>query len=116
MEDISNFILDNITGNADEVLNFKVELYGADLMMSIDEMFEELLFFLDFARMDCVEFSKNNFGIHRATLISFKYDGRRCDIGEYVFLGKYLSSLNSYERVKKQMVFFDKCFENVLKI
>ena len=95
------FILDNIAGNADEVLNFKVELYGADLMMSI----EELLFFLDFARMDCVEFLKNNFGIHRDTLISFKYDGRRCDIGEYVFLGKYLSSLNSYERVKKQMVF-----------
>lgn len=83
MEAISNFILENITENVDEILNHKVELYGADLEMQVDDMFEELLIFLDSSKMEDLEISKENFGIHRATLISFKYNGRKCEFGEH---------------------------------
>ena len=81
MEDISNFILENIVENVD-VLEYKVELYGADIYMDIDDMFEEIKIFLDRSKIDDIQQLKNNFGINKATLISFKYDGRKCDFGE----------------------------------
>jgi len=81
MEDISNFILNNIVENVD-VLDYKVELYGADLYMDIDDMYEEIKMFLDTSKIKDIHQFKNNFGINKATLISFKYNGRKCDFGE----------------------------------
>jgi hypothetical protein len=81
MEDISNFILDNVVENVD-VLEYKVELYGADIYMDIDDMLEEIMMFLDTSKIEDIHQLRNNFGINKATLISFKYDGRRCEVGE----------------------------------
>ena len=81
MEDISKFILENIVENVD-VLEYKVELYGADIYMDIDDMFEEIMMFIDTSKIEDIQQLRNNFGINKATLISFKYDGRKCDFEE----------------------------------
>ena len=82
MEDISNFILENIVENIKDVLEYKVELYGADVFMNLDDMFEEIMIFLDISKMEDIQQMNDNFGINHATLLSFKYDGRKCDFGE----------------------------------
>lgn len=82
MNVIAEFIVENIFNNNDEEINHSVMQYGGEMDMTIETMVDELFSVINYHNVENLEVLYDNHGIQRATLISFKYYERICEIGE----------------------------------
>ena len=83
MQHIGEFIINNINENLNQPLNHSIMQNGAEMGMSLNEMCNELFETIDICDVKDVVIFADNFGMQRETLISFKYDERKCEIGEH---------------------------------
>lgn len=56
---------------------------GVEIGMSLNDMCDELFETIDICDVNNLIIFATNVGIQRETLISFKYNGRKCEIGEH---------------------------------
>jgi hypothetical protein len=82
MQYIGEFIINNINHNLNQPLNHSIMQNGAEMGLSLNEMCDELFDMIDIGDIKDVVIFADNFGMQRKTLISFKYEGRKCEIGE----------------------------------
>jgi hypothetical protein len=85
MDQIAEFIVNHVADESNNQINYSVMQCGAEMDMSIDEMCNDLYHTIDMWEEKVSELTLyiKNVGIQRATLISFKYEGRNCEIGEH---------------------------------
>jgi len=83
MQYIGEFIINNANQNLDQVLHHSIMQNGEEIGMSLDEMCDELFETIDICNMKELIIFAKNVGIQRKTLISFNYEGRKCEIGEH---------------------------------
>ena len=83
MESIANYIIENYSYDINETISYSVMQCGAEMDMQIDDICDELFYTLIMENVSDFEVFKENEGCQRATIISFKYGGRKCDIGEH---------------------------------
>jgi len=80
MDQIAVIINENIAKQTYTTLHYSV--FQASSQMLIEVMCDELLSTLDMSRVSDLVINVSDLGIPNATLISFKYDGRSCEVGE----------------------------------
>ena len=83
MQYIGEFIINNINTNLKQPLNHSIMQNGAEMGMSLNEMCDELFETIDIGDLKNVVIFADNFGMQRETIISFNYEGRKCEIGEH---------------------------------
>ena len=83
MEPIGVFIIDNIADNSNQEIYHSVIQMGADMDMDLNDICKKLFATIEEAKITEVELFPDNVGIQRKNILSFKYEGRRCDIGEH---------------------------------
>ena len=83
MQYIGKFVIENINENLEQELNHSIMQNGAEMGMSLNEMCDELFETIDIYDVENLVIFAANYGMQRKTLISFKYDGRKCEIGEH---------------------------------
>ena len=81
MQNIGEFIINNANLNAERDLHFDIMQNGQE--MSLNDMCDELFETIDICDMKDLIIFADNVGIQRGTLFSFKYEGRKCEIGEH---------------------------------
>jgi hypothetical protein len=81
MNSIANFIINNITENTVE----KLQYYHIqdDGYLDIEDICDMLFNIIDIYMVSELVIYLDNLRYQYATIISFKYDGRICNIGEY---------------------------------
>ena len=82
MNEIGDFIINNDTVNVNQELRFSVMQCGVDMEMSLNDMCDELFEKVDIEMVSRLVLSPDNVGCQRKIIISFIYNGRKCDIGE----------------------------------
>ena len=82
MQYIGEYIINN-TKNLEKDLSHSIMQNGAEMDMSLNEMCDELFETIDIEDLENVVIFPDNVGTQRATLISFNYEGRKCEIGEH---------------------------------
>jgi hypothetical protein len=82
MDQIGIFILENIDKFTDDELQAGEIQNGIQIGMNLDEMCEILFNVIDVQKVVDLNLFENNLGISRKTIISFVYDGRKCEIAE----------------------------------
>ncbi len=84
MEYIANCITSSVDYNKDEQLTFQIMQNGAEMHMSIDEMYSTLTSIIDLNLIEGgISLHYDNLGSQRKTVISLVYCGRLCEIGEH---------------------------------
>ena len=83
MQCIGEFIINNASQNLDQDLHHSEMQYGGEMGMSLDEMYDELFETIDICDVEELILFATNVGVQRETLISFNYEGRKCEIGEH---------------------------------
>lgn len=83
MQNIGTFIINNANENLDQILHHSVMQFGGETDMCLTEMLEELFDTIDETCIDEFQTFQENVGMQRMTLISFKFEGRLCEIGEH---------------------------------
>ena len=83
MNTIAHFINNNISTDINEIINHSIMQCGAEMDMRVDEMCDELFSIVDIKDIKELDIFYDNEGMQRATLISFKYNERKCEIGEH---------------------------------
>jgi len=83
MQYIGEFIINNSNDNLDQLLNHSIMQNGVEIGMSLNDMCDELFETIDICDVNNLIIFATNVGIQRETLISFKYNGRKCEIGEH---------------------------------
>ena len=83
MQDIGIFIINNANKNLDQNLNHSIMQNGYEIGMSLDEMLEDLFKTIEKTIMEEFQTFDDNVGMQRATITSFKYEDRKCEIGEH---------------------------------
>ncbi len=81
MDSIADFIIHNIAENSNETHRYSHIQNGG--YINIEDMCVELFETMDMNMVSELVLYLDNLGCQRATLISFKYDGRKCEIGEH---------------------------------
>jgi len=84
MEEIANFIIENHNTNIQEVIRHDVMKIGYEMDMSTDEIYNELFGFIDMTEVSDLTIFYGNYEFSNKTIISFTYNGIKCDIGEYL--------------------------------
>ena len=79
MEDIGCFIIDNVSKNLE--VHYSVEQPCSN--MNLDDICEGLFEILEEDRTTEFNVGNNYDGSQSYTIIYLKYDGRRCEIGEF---------------------------------
>ncbi len=82
MQYIGEYIINN-ANNLEKDLKHSIMQNGAEMDMSLNEMCDELFETIDIEDLKDVVIYPDNVGMQRATLISFNYEGRKCEIGEH---------------------------------
>ena len=82
MQYIGEYIIDNAK-NLEKDLSHSIMQNGGEMDMSLNEMCDELFETIDIEDLENVVIFPYNVGKQRATLISFNYEGRKCEIGEH---------------------------------
>jgi len=82
MQYIGEYIIDNAK-NLEKDLSHSIMQNGGEMDMSLNEMCDELFETIDIEDLENVVIFPYNVGTQRATLISFNYEGRKCEIGEH---------------------------------
>ena len=83
MQYIGEFIINNSNDNLEQLLNHSIMQNGVEIGMSLNDMCDELFETIDINDVKDLVIFEENVGIQRETLISFKYNGRKCEIGEH---------------------------------
>ena len=83
MDEIAEFIINNIGIDADEELNHSVMQCGSDMYMNLDDMRDELLKTIDVNKITEFTLYPENHYKQRETIISFKWFRKTCEIGEH---------------------------------
>jgi len=85
MQSIAEFIVNNIdiNINAREVLHHSVMQNGVEMDMGLNGMCDELLKVIDGNKMSDFTLFPENLGIQRKKIITFKWRGKICEIGEH---------------------------------
>ena len=81
MEQIALIIYDNITKQTSQTLHYSVSQTTSQML--IEAMRDELFWTMDMSKVSDLVINASEMGKPNATLISFKYDGRRCEVGEH---------------------------------
>jgi hypothetical protein len=81
MEQIALIIYDNITKQTSQTLHYSVSQTTSQML--IEAMCDELFWTMDMSKVSDLVINASEMGKPNATLISFKYDGRRCEVGEH---------------------------------
>ncbi len=88
MEQIALIIYDNIAKQTSQTLHYSVSQTNPQTL--IEAMCDELFWTMDMSKVSDLIINASNWGKSNATLISFKYDGRRCEVGEHFdLIGDY---------------------------
>jgi hypothetical protein len=82
MQYIGEYIINNAK-NLDEDITHSIMQNGVEIGMSLNEMCDELFETIDIYDLEDIILFPYNIGEQRKTLISFKYEGKKCDIGEH---------------------------------
>ena len=82
MQYIGEYIINN-TKNLTKDHTHSIMRNGAEIDMSLNDMCDELFETIKICELKNVVIYSNNVGMQRATLISFNYEGRKCEIGEH---------------------------------
>jgi len=83
MERIGIFIIKNVSYNSNEKIHYSIMECGSEMGMDLNEMCVELYDILRISKITDFVVYPDNYGSQRKTIISFKYDGRKCEIGEH---------------------------------
>lgn len=83
MDNIAHFILENVSTKLDEIVEESFMQCGMEMDMAFDDMCNVLFSIIDRSKMEELELLRENYQMQRATIISFKYQGRTCEIGEH---------------------------------
>ena len=87
MQYIGEYIINNANLNAEQDLHFDIMQNGEE--MSLNDICDELFETIDICNMKEMNIFADNVGIQRVTLFSFKYEGRKCEIGEHFRSQRY---------------------------
>ena len=82
MERIGTFIANNVAKNSNEKIQYSTMECGREMDMEIEDMCYELYDVIRISKISELTVFPENYGTQRKTIISFKYDGRKCEIGE----------------------------------
>jgi hypothetical protein len=82
MQYIGEYIINNAK-NLDEDITHSIMQNGVEIGMSLNEMCDELFETIDIYDLEDIILFPYNIGEQRKTLISFKYEGKKCEIGEH---------------------------------
>jgi len=82
MQYIGEFIIENAK-NLDKDITHSIMQNGVQIGMTLDEMCDELFETIDIYELEDIVLFPNNIGEQRKTIISFKYEGKICEIGEH---------------------------------
>ena len=82
MNIIAHFINNTIINDVDKTIEHSVMQCGAEMDMQVDNMCDELFSIVDIKDVEELQVFYDNEGMQRATLISFIFKGRKCEIGE----------------------------------
>ena len=85
MQSIAEFIVNNvdININTGEVLHHSVMQNGVEMDMGLNGMCGELLKVIDGNEMSDFTLFPENLGLQRKKIITFKWRGKKCEIGEH---------------------------------
>jgi len=81
MEEIASFVLNNVSINLENEVQHYVEQTRSN--MNLDDICERLFDVLDDYEAKEFTLTNDSMGAQSYTLISFNYEGRKCEIGEY---------------------------------
>jgi hypothetical protein len=81
MEEIASFVINNVSNNFGNEIQHYVEQTRTD--MNLDDICEGLFEVLDEYKTKEFAVSNNSLGEQIYTLISFNYEGRKCEFGEH---------------------------------
>ena len=83
MQYIGEFIIENVSANLKQTHHHSVVQNGIEIGMSLYEMCEVLFDTLDMSKVEEFKYFEENIGKNRKTIFIFKYDERKCEIGEF---------------------------------
>ena len=83
MESIAEFIVDNIDINTQEQFQHSVMQNGIEMNMELIEMCDELFKVIDRSEITDLTLYPENLGFQRKKIITFKWKGKKCEIGEH---------------------------------
>jgi len=84
MEEIANFIIENHNTNIKEVISIDVIKIGDEMIMNTDEIYDDLFRFIDISEVTDLSIFYGDYQSRKKKIISFKYNGVKCDIGDYL--------------------------------
>jgi len=103
MESIAEFIVNNIDINTQEQLQHSVMQNGIEMNMELIEMCDELFKVIDRSEITDLTLYPENLGFQRKKIITFKWKGKKCKIGEHFCIHKEtISGLKSRQSCKKK--------------
>jgi hypothetical protein len=80
MDQIALIIYDNVSKQTTQTLHYSVIQTTPQIL--IETMCDELFWTMDMSKVSELVINVSDLGIPNATLISFRYDGRICEVGE----------------------------------
>jgi hypothetical protein len=83
MDRIARFIVNNIEVNTNEKIGESVMQNGSEMGMSLEDMCDELLETIDIDSITEFTLYPENHFMQRKKVISFKWHGKTCEIGEH---------------------------------
>jgi hypothetical protein len=82
MDNLGTFLIENVSCDTNEMLTYTCIEYDDDDGMEIDEMCFKLKNVIDITKITEFATYPDDLGSENKTIISFKYNGRKCEIGE----------------------------------
>jgi len=83
MQAICTYIIENVANNLHETDDYSVMQCGSEMDMNLNDICTELYTFLDNTLITDFITYPDNLYMQRATAITFKYQGRNCEIGQH---------------------------------
>jgi len=83
MQSIAEFIVNNIDINHEKVLHHSVIQNGIEMDMGLNDMGCKLLKVINKNEISEFTLFPENLGIQRKKIITFKWRGKKCEIGEH---------------------------------
>jgi hypothetical protein len=83
MDRIGIFIIKNVSYNSNEKIHYSIMECGSEMGMDLNEMCINLKNVIDITKITEFATYPDDYGSQRKTIISFKYSGRKCEIGEH---------------------------------
>ena len=83
MQSIAEFIVNNIDIDTQEQLHHSVMQNGIEMDMELIEMRNELFKVIDINEITDITLYPENLGFQRKKVITFKWKGKKCEIGEH---------------------------------